>query len=72
MSALHKQPYPTYRKARAAWVSGAVRNEHAAFLAMVPAMSDAPSGRIQAVWEAVAIKAIELRCLCAELEGLES
>jgi hypothetical protein len=39
---------------------------------MVPAMSEAPSARLQAVWEAVAIKAIELRCLCAELEGLES
>ena len=72
MSAVHKQPYPTHRVARAAFIGGAIRAEHLSLLAMIPAMSEAPSARLQAVWEAVAIKAIELRCLCAELEGLES
>jgi len=72
MTALHRLPYPTHRVARAAFVGGLIRAEHHALLGMVPAMSEAPSARLQAVWEAVAIKAIELRCLCAELEGLES
>lgn len=72
MSALHKQPFPTHRVSRAAWIAGELRAQHAQLLAMIPAMSDAPAARLQAVWEAVAHRAIEIRCLCAELEGLES
>jgi hypothetical protein len=71
MPALNKQPFPDSRIARAAWLRGEIRAEHAKLLTLVPALPEGEDARLQVVWEAVAIKAGELRVLCAELSGLE-
>jgi hypothetical protein len=75
MPSLQKQPYPVqpgFRQARIAALRGLVRAEHAALLDLIPALPETDDARLQVVWEAVAIKAAELRCLCAELAGLET
>lgn len=72
MPALQDQPYPSFRVSRIAWLKGDIRRQHSQLLAMIPALPDSDSERLSATWEAVIHRAIELRCACAELEGLRT
>jgi hypothetical protein len=75
MPNLLQQPYPVqpgFRQGRIAALRGTIRADHAALLDLIPALPETEDARLQVVWEAVAIKAAELRCLCAELAGLET
>ena len=72
MPALNAQPFPSSRIARAAWLRGEIRAEHAKLLSLIPALPEGEDARLQVVWEAVSIKSAELRCMCAELAGLET
>jgi hypothetical protein len=75
MPSLQKQPFPVqpgFRQGRIAVLCATIRAEHAALLDLIPALLETEDARLQVVWEAVAIKAAELRCLCAELAGLET
>jgi hypothetical protein len=66
------------REDRKRFILSEIRREHAAVLRLVPALFEETLDRMnqfaraQATWETVATHATELRCLCAELEGLES
>ena len=72
MPSLNKQPFPSLRSSRAAWLRGEIRSQHIVLLAMIPAVSEGDGARLEVSWEAVSIKSAELRCMCAELAGLET
>lgn len=76
MSAV-KTPMPNFRSGRVDFIRREIREQSAQMLTMVPgifttALDRGPDPRSQVTWEAVAHRANELRCLCAELEGLEA
>lgn len=66
------------RADRALSVRREIARQHSEILRLIPALFEATLerrkeiARYQVTWEHVANTAIELRCLCAELEGLEA
>ena len=70
MSALHKQPYPSSRAARSAWLEGEIRRQHSQLLAMIPPLNDGDAS-LSSTWEVVAMRAMTLWADCSELAGLK-
>ncbi len=68
---MSREPFGGTRQTRAAWVRQEIQAQHADLLRMVPALNDAPTARLPAVWETITHRCMELWALSSELSGLE-
>ena len=75
MTAFHHQPYPTGYSpfVQQTWLIGAISAEHAMLRAMVPESLDGIGRkRLVGMLSGTAAQIEKMRCLCAELAGLEA